>query len=195
MRRVALAVLAVLLLPSLAHADLPSPSAGAAAVSRPPASWSAAPPPEPAHAPSYLGTMLIGSLLPAVGIVAAAKTESSGLAVVSAAVYVLSGPVVHGISDQSFGRVGLSAVLRVGLPIGAVLVSNSRHDCHGDDECDDDSGRVIVAGVAGVAAATAIDLVLAAIPGEGRHARSRRGLTPTMAPQNGGVSLGLGGTF
>ena len=128
-------------------------------------------------------------------VVSAAGSDSGGLAVVGGGTYLLGGPSVHAARGHA-GRALGSLALRVGLPLlGAqILQSGSSCDPEFEDSCgDDDMGRKIVGGMAGVLAAGVIDWF---ILGKEEHKVGSARLQPSIAPTpGGGGQIGLMGVF
>lgn len=190
---VAASIAALAAVPSLAMADPP----GLTPLSPPSLAPTA---PQPQGVQSYGKLTLLADGL-AVGIlVLAISEESEDLAKLSVGTYLVGAPIVH----ASRGRVGrglLSTTMRVALPVvgamaGASMESEKPCNDPYDDYCGDDEGPdggIVLGMLGGVLAASIIDAAYLAKGDE--PMRPATAWQPTARRTNGGVALGIAGSF
>jgi hypothetical protein len=156
--------------------------------------------PQPEGVPSY-GKLTLATDGIAVGILLLAiSQESEDLAKLSVGTYLVGAPIVH-VTRGRVGRGLLSATMRVALPVvgamaGASMESDKPCNDPYDDYCGDDEGPdggIVLGMLGGVLAASIIDAAYLA-KGDGPR-RPATAWQPTARPTNGGVALGLAGSF
>jgi hypothetical protein len=124
------------------------------------------------------------------------------LAVPALAAYAFAGPIIHGMHDNVPGALG-SFLLRLVLPVASTATGAfvTYAAAGGGRGCRDFCGYGVLFGagigaVAGVVTTTVIDAALLTklrpAPADGPRAVR---WSPTVAPEQGGIKFGLGGTF
>lgn len=203
------AVIAILALPALAHADppgmtppvVPSPSTYV------PSGYSPYPAPpsgpvteQPPGLRSYRG-LTIGADFAAVGMFFYGISEDNE-AVLKASIgtYVLASPIIH----VAKGRVGsglASLGMRLGFPLLGIYIGDALHTtpkCANDyyDDCYDEdiNGEAVLGAILGIGTAMVVDSVYLA-RGDKPKAAPQPQWSPTLRASQGGFALGAAGTF
>jgi hypothetical protein len=125
----------------------------------------------------------------------AATHDASAGATFGVGTYLLGAPIIH-LLHRRPGRALGSLALRAGLPLGAALLLEASHknSCPSSStQCDDLSGLGLFVGgiIGGAVVASVLDTALLA-KGDDPPAR---GWGPAVAPNHGGVTLGIAGSF
>lgn len=135
----------------------------------------------------------IGLLLTAAG----SDGEAGGLATLSLATYLLAPPIIHASHDRvgvSFASLGV----RVGLPLGGMMVGAASADCGGeDDEMFCGLSEAAIGFTLSALSAMVIDGAFLAWepPPERQRDAARISISPAVKPVRGGASAGVLGVF